>query len=192
MPSSKRIQFDKIKREHKMALLSFIRDSTKNGQSPRSISQAFRAILFEETGAPKRMDTLQLSPSQYRTLVNEHKDVIEDLYARISQGSTNSIGCCLSTASASSTRPKVAITVINRCTVPFSLPSNFTQAAVALLKFDHIPTYENMEVSHRCHNAHCFNHDHLIWESVNDNAKRKICQVKGKCVCGLEDRCIFG
>ena len=194
MPSRKRITFDNIKRRHKSALLMFINESTSSGISPRAISQAFRSLITETTTPPAKAETVKLSYRDYQTLVNNHKDVVDDLYSRmvLQHALEDSDGCVLSTASATSTRPKVAITKDNRAAVPFALPANFTQAVVALLKHDQVPSDEgSMEVSHRCHTCNCCKHSHLKWESTGDNAKRKQCAEVGKCVCGLLDMCIF-
>ena len=193
MPTKKRITFDNIKKKHRGALLSFINESISEGITPRAISQAFRSVLTETTKVAVKTETVRLSPGRYRKLVNDHMDVVDDLYSRmvVQIVPQNSDECVVTTASANSTRPKVAITKANRTAVPFALPANFTQAVVTLLKHNQIPTEGYMEVSHKCHNSRCCRQSHLRWELSEDNAKRKQCAQGGKCVCGLTETCIF-
>lgn len=46
------------------------------------------------------------------------------------------------------------------------------------------------EVSHLCHQKHCFNPQHLVVERSRDNCSRNICNIRRRCVCGLSPPCI--
>ncbi len=53
------------------------------------------------------------------------------------------------------------------------------------------PPYVWYQASHLCHDRCCVNPDHIIWEEPWLNALREMCEVLGKCVCGLDRKCVF-
>lgn len=192
MPTQKRTKFDKIKKKHRDALLSFINESTQLGVSSRAITQSFGSLVKEAVSVESpKSEAVELTAAQYLDLVNNHADVVNDLYARVKTLSPDGDGCVFSSAQANSTRPKVAVTVGNRSCCPFQLPCNFTQASVVLINDGQVPKEDDYTASHRCHKNKCVKLSHLLWEPEPDNIRRRACAAAGTCKCGLAEKCIF-
>jgi len=63
---------------------------------------------------------------------------------------------------------------------------------LVLIEDNRYPTETKNCASHLCHTPTCVKADHLEWSSADDNNRRRKCAEAGRCVCRLDQPCIFG
>jgi hypothetical protein len=191
MPSAQRRNIDRVKTAHELTIKEVIKSLKDAGASKRVVKQYLTSIVDQEIGPTILSDRTTMTVEEYATLTTSNRDVLIDMFSRIKpSGTPQPMGCIISAAISSKTRPKVCCTRENRTVCEF-LPSNMCQACVVLLYHGHIPQGQTWEVSHRCHNRLCIRVDHLVYEDPGEHGARKKCASLGRCQCQNTLVCIF-
>lgn len=135
---------------------------------------------------------------RYQHLVNNHKMIVDTMKKKIKVSmSPNGMGCINSNRTVNaSRRPHVHFTVshlreIDTNSKGLTFGEQILQTHIVMLSEGVTPSTDTDEASHLCHNNHCVNPDHLVWESPNRNRLRGSCEDKNECGCGLDPKCIF-